>query len=123
MFEPNQKVLLGEGLRIPDALLTQQPNGHIYIPVEISWAVSTRLEPGTCLGQVTHCPEPQLKVEEYAMTVSEINLVTRKLSAERETELLELLHLEQSSATAEEIAQLEQFVRENADVFALDNTE
>ena len=123
MFEPNQKVLLGEGLQIPDALLTQQPNGHVYIPVENSWAVSARLEPGTCLGQVTHCPEPELKVEESTVTVSEINLVTRKLSAERQTELLELLHLEQSSATAEEIAQLDQFVRENADMFALDNTE
>ncbi len=41
----------------------------------------------------------------------------------RQTKLLEILHLEQSSGTEEEIQQLEQLVRENSDVFALDNSE
>ncbi len=105
------------GLQVPDALITQQADGRVYIPVENSWAVSGRLQPGTSLGAVTHfqLTEP---VEE-----AEIHLVEHKCSVGRRTELLEVLHLEQSSATEEEIQQLEQLVRENSDVFALDNSE
>ena len=42
---------------------------------------------------------------------------------DRQTQLLEALHLGQSSATAVEIEQLRQLICENADVFALDNSE
>ena len=57
MFEPNQEDFKKMGLHLPDVLLTQRLNGRLYIPVENSWTVSARLQPGECLGAVTACPD------------------------------------------------------------------
>ena len=51
------------------------------------------------------------------------NLVEVNVSPERHTQLLEALQLDQCSARAEEIRQLKKLVCENADLFALDNSE
>ena len=126
MFEPNQEDFEKMGLRLPDALLTQQPNGRVHIPVENSWAVSARLQRGDCLGVVTTCRDlvPDLE-QSIAMVSSQAQPVINsvEVSPDRQTQLLEALHLGQSSATAVEIEQLKQLICENADVFALDNSE
>ena len=53
VFEPDQTELDAIGLTADDCLLTRRPNGHLWIPVENSASVSTRLVPGMCISTVT----------------------------------------------------------------------
>ena len=52
LFEPMQGKAKVADLEMPEALLTQQPNGCVLIPVENHGSLSSRLEPGDCVGTV-----------------------------------------------------------------------
>ena len=52
LFEPMQGKTKVADLEIPEALLTQQANGCVLIPVENHGSLSTRLEPGDRVGTV-----------------------------------------------------------------------
>jgi len=135
VFEPDWEELEGIGVELPDALLKQQPKGRIFIPAVNPEAISARLEPGLCVGSVTHISELELQtcdlqteipLEAASSLTAEpagVNAVGLAQSPERLTRLFDTLRLEQGSVTTEEFEQLKELVRENADVFALDDSE
>ena len=135
VFEPDWKGLEGIGVELSDALLKQQPKGRVFIPAVNPQAISARLEPGLCVGSVTHIselelracePQPEIPPDAASTLTAEpagVNAVGVAQSPERLTRLFDALQLEQRSLTAKEFEQLKELIRENADVFALDDSE
>ena len=128
LFEPNQKEMVELGVELPDALLTQQSDGHIFIPVKNPESLSARLEKGMCLGCATYIPDPEIQEDEPPCDLEESTLtadvnVVELRSPERLNRLFDTLPLEQGSLPDEDFEQLKNLIRENADVFALDNSE
>ena len=59
VFEPAQEALEPFGIRAPEALLSLQPTGHVWIPVQNPSMVSACLSPSTRLGCVTVLPKSE----------------------------------------------------------------
>ena len=128
LFEPNLPGLEAVRLEVPDILFKQRQDGCVFVPVVNHDSISTRLEPGTCVGHVTQAriqsddsgsPVPQ-EVTEQAKEAASVNVA---ITSARLDQIFEALQLQQGSLTDDEFAQLKQLVQQNADVFALDNTE
>ena len=75
LFEPTRDKALAMGLEIPDALLTQLPNGRVLIPIENHASVAAHLEPGVCVGTVVRVDDNMLHdrvaLEEPAVVTAE----------------------------------------------------
>ena len=75
LFEPTRDKALAMGLEIPDALLTQLPNGRVLIPIENHASVAARLEPRVCVGTVVRVDDNMLHdrvaLEEPAVVTAE----------------------------------------------------
>ena len=122
VFEANRGEMEPIGLEIPDALLTQQPAGRLFIPVENPACIDLRSF-GTS-SVYWKCQPPDLQVPDQCPEQTlEVNSVTTQQSSERLDRIFEALALEQGSLSDTEFDQLKQLVRDNADVFALDNSE
>ena len=150
LFEPNQKMI---GLEMPEALLTQQPNGCILIPAENHGSLSTRLEPGDCVGTVapidsallceSDTPQELTRAARDSASshpVSDLECAQENDAEERKAhcaqvceesspltgrvqELFRVLSLEQGTLTDSQFSSLKELIADHADVFALDNSE
>ena len=77
-----------------------------------------------CVGCVTPITNAELQDDrQFTKTNAEVDLVEVKLSSEILALLRNALQIEEGAGTAEELKQLNQLVCENADVFALDDSE
>ena len=123
LFEPDQDLLTSIGIVSVDALLPGTNEGKVLVPLENHYSVAADLESGLCIGKVTVVPESELtgksavnQAFEEPPLVGEVNQV---VSSDRVSQVLDLLSLQQGTLTSEQLVQLEQLIRQNADVFAL----
>ena len=128
LFEPNQTILGSRKLSSPDAIMTMQPDGSILVPVENREPLCTWIDKGTSLGWVTQPGEilrsdADSSTEEVAMgTVLHVEADTAHRD-ERGERLLTALGLEQGDLTEQQFHELKSVIKQNADVFALEDSE
>lgn len=123
LFEPDQESLAGLGLMSFDSLFTGRDT--LTVPLENHLSVAVDLDRGCCIGTVTFVPEKELKSvnlpqEENTNQKAEVNQLT---GTTREEAILERLGLQQGDLTKDQFHQLEELIRRNVDVFALDGSE
>ena len=143
IFEPDQEALESFRLKAPEALLTLQPNGHLWVPVQNSSMIPTRLSQNIPLGCVTVLPHrsqsdihsspllpsvdsstaPSELTEACCLKIAPDHLQSPFNSPERLERLKAELQLSQGDLTQDQFQQLEQLICDNVDVFALDDSE
>ena len=130
IFQPDHAFLQKLGLKTPDALFKQQPEGTLLIPVENQDGVSTRLEAGACIGIASALTDFELESEavespEHNTSAVDFGFVnsTNVVNSERVEAVYAALGLEKGELTDAQFGQLKQLVRDNVDVFALEDGE
>ena len=142
IFEPNQTKKKQEGMLIPEVVVTQRSNGRILIPVENHLALSTRMNPGMCVGTATlvdvqSLTELSLVADSIPAAESEKQPKPKQLgvnsvnpgppvseeAVERLEKLYSLIALERGTLTEDQYQSLKIMIADNAEVFALDDTE
>ena len=140
----NPELTKARGLSMPEALVELDENHCITLVLENATLEPTRLKKGQILGHL-HPTELILQLSIPEESPDEITaeneegaecsqeMTTTIAYTEESTEycpveawkqrLIEMLHLDDCSLTAEQHIQLETFLRENEDVFALDSSE
>jgi hypothetical protein len=122
LFEPDQDQLSEEGLMSFDTLSNR--GNSVLFPLENHLSVAVDLDSGCCLGTVTFVSEElgdaAISLEETTEPPVEVNQLT---ATERGDLAVDALVLEQGSLTKYQFHQLEDLIRHNSDVFALDASE
>ena len=108
-----------------EALISVDPNGVTWIPIQNYQQVCVKLDQGTQLGAVKWCTLPdQVETELTAASgVMCAHVRVEDEDPERYHRLLEALALPESKLKAEELAELKSLLGEFTDVFAFDNSE
>ena len=143
IFEPNQ-TKKQEGMLIPEAVVTQRSNGRILIPVENHLALSARMNPGMCVGTATlvdvqsltelslvadsiPAAESEKQPKQKQLGVNSVNpgppVSEGAVGVERLEKLYSLIALERGTLTEDQYQSLKILIADNAEVFALDDTE
>ena len=144
LFEPDPELTKARGLSMPEALVELDENRCITLVLENATLEPTRLKKGRILGylhptELILQPSIPEEVSDEITTDNEegvecsgemtTTIAYTEESAEccpleaRKQRLMEMLHLNDCSLTAEQHIQLETFLQENEDVFALDSSE
>ncbi len=133
LFEPNTNFLKSHGLSAQESLLTVRPHGTILIPMQNFQTSTVRLEEGMEIGQVELLGVSAqddvaqgskvaiLHVQTGQVEEHEGNSVTN--CPERRSRLKELLNLSPGELTPQQLHLVEAQVLDNADLFALDDSE
>ena len=123
MSEPDKVELEAIGLAATNCLLMKRSDRRLWIPVENCESVASRLTPGTCIGSVSIVTEPPTEdIEPPSLSESQCFGISAK-SPERVKRLFDTLKLTQGPLTPEQFSRLKQLIMDNADLFALDDSE
>ena len=137
VFEPAQETLEPVGIRAPESLLSLQPSGHVWIPVQNPSMVTACLSLSTCQGCVTVLPKSKVHFSSLLASVDsstaplmdtdarclEVATDCPSVSPGRLERLMAELQLSPGDQTQDQFQQLQQLISDNADVFALDDSE
>ena len=134
VFEPAQETLESFGIRAPEALLSLQPSGHVWIPVQTPSMLSTRLSSSMHLGCVTVLPksEGSLLPSVGSSTAPfmgthacclKVAIDCPSVSPEKLERLMAELQLSPGDLTQDQFQQLQELISDSVDVFALDDSE
>ena len=124
MFEPNPTLLSSQGLSSHDAVLKVDDDGKVLIPLMNYSPSPTDLEEGAALGSLAPVQLDDSDSPPLATSASSCLAVQAQGKAEKWEQLRPLLELDMSSdITDEQKQQLEDLLKENADVFALSNAD
>ena len=134
VFEPAQETLESFRIRPPEALLSLQPSGHVWIPVQNPSILSTRLSSSMHLGCVTVLPKsegsllPSVGLSTAPLMGTDaccLKVATDcpSVSPERLERLMAELQLSPGDLTQNQFQQLQELISDSVDVFALDDSE
>ena len=111
-----------------DALLPSTNEGKTLVPLENHLTLAADLESGKCVGHVTivnkgELVEAMTSVKEKSEEPQPVGKINQVTSSDRAEQVLELLALQQGALTSEQRQQLKQLIRQDADDFALNESE